>query len=1816
MGDVWRLVRCGEDSRVIVLDRDNVVIGRNVELKYRIDAGNISRQHACFRSSSDGTLEVTDLRSHNGVFVNGEKITPAMPVPLREGDVIGFGKPAPCAEDVFVFTLKKNSAAVAPSNGLPDVSSSAILLSDDDDDVMVTEVVPANRRLAASARSASREESPDSSTSLPLAEDACPPVKVKKEDVDSDSESGSHLGSSPASAGQVFPSACTGISKTDRAGVLHVNSTLLRQQIPETGLAVPALGTEQGERLRIKVETEKNAWESSVSSSTSTVHKTANILGSSANAIREPATERNLEHQPVSDTHRGLSAFVRLPEIKRQESAHTAQKGGVSGDAPAYVRTHIKEDAPACIPASIREDPEKVDVRGAAAGHVPKNIKEDPENPISSEMSRLRIHHNQGEVSCDIPAQSGFNRRLESPACATAAVEKDEVHAHVYSMPLDKAGGDIGKHDIVYPQNCNAMAAANRESEAAASLQTKSVPKKCATNVPVKKEPVFTDSSASSSHSDLNCIVKESEEGPLQSAGAPEMCSTSVYVKKELVLCDSNSKMFHNPFVSDMPKKVSSVAFAKNVQDSFSAGSPSRKVDSDAKQCTASKETDLSSKVKHCSVVVQRLESVLTKLPLSDFVSNQESSSKDDEADQDDIEQNEVESAQENRGALHNDGSQEVQFSQNDVIIILSDSEDEDSKLIDFKIKEEPEVEESIGNDVEDTMPWVSRCLDDLPGEGNVEPAPSLGEDKELEKRLVWNDPEPEETTSADQGQPEDDFFPELSQNFYDEPPVPAKKMKTSSTVVAGRSSSLSSSVRCQPNYADRLPGSPKKKGSLRDKLMKTMKHRVPMAGGGSAVQKKRGEMLQKPSSGVGGEESSKKSHYKERFQSRTVHLLNTQESLDAATSALKKRHSRSVRPLNTVQALSVKARSSDGSSETARQSSPSLEVQATVPVLANSSKGETSPQEEPCFAVPAFKQALRISRVAKRPPVDAAVAHAEDEVPPAPPLVPSPVDQLPEPMDIELTERKTRVRFHIEHTSNKTDEQRAEFAARVRASLKRKRLDKIQKCKANLDVFILNILNWKVQWLKEQLESLVLPPLVDMQKFRRKRTMYSNLEEYKMISYYFLCVEIWQHIFHDWRDFFSRTSRMIYNSAVVRHVCPPGELMILTCVVVATPQQMQKFLYPIEGHLVRLDLRIQDKRSAAMPVFGFVMEHKFLKDPRTHKTALPKLLENVYTDGCTPITLKIQVKARPVTLDFGKVQRLSVVSKISPILRQMEAVSLLEKSAFAQCIARPNVSNFWCGKGSPMKSGFRNTFSDEQHEVISSAVAAVNTAGTEARTVLLHGPPGTGKTHTIVGIVTELLCRNSKQTVLLVAPSNAAVDEIGRRLLFHRQWQYRLKVPPEQILKVVRIGQDRMVHSEVRGICLDELLQKNIQKEENERINELQQTINFLELEMKKCAQKKTELMRHSDTDNKILRRLEFETNHLKAQLLQTREKKKIIETTGRLGRSINERKLAILRGAHVVLSTLNSCRSRLMEEAFGHSSGYSFSCVIVDEATQCTEVEALLCLQYPTSRLILVGDPMQLPATVLSQDAVDRGFQESLFERFYNYLQLEADSNPVFILTEQRRMHSEICLFPSSNFYSGKLRPIAGLDAKYASFSLTPYLVFNISDSPETNEASSTSWLNHGEAAFVARLCLAISMLAGPDVSLGVITPYQAQKTAIVEQLQDILPRLAATVNVNTVDGFQGQERDVIVFSCVRAHNPRGCIGFVADARRLNVAITRAKKALFICGHLDSLKDTEEWRALISDAQERCKVKDISASCSSTDLSDIIRKPYSTVQ
>ncbi|EEC12930.1 splicing endonuclease positive effector sen1, putative [Ixodes scapularis] len=756
-----------------------------------------------------------------------------------------------------------------------------------------------------------------------------------------------------------------------------------------------------------------------------------------------------------------------------------------------------------------------------------------------------------------------------------------------------------------------------------------------------------------------------------------------------------------------------------------------------------------------------------------------------------------------------------------------------------------------------------------------------------------------------------------------------------------------------------------------------------------------------------------------------------------------------------------------------------------------------------------------------------------------------------------------------------------------------------VSASKINMNTFINFLLSWKVQWLKEQMNAATLPPILDMEKVRAKRNMYSSMDEYKMIHYHFLCLEIWEDVFKKWRDYFSRTKHLTFQSVITHHECPLGDVMILSCVVVVGSEAEQKSEYPMEGHLVRLDLRIRDQDKAALPVLGFITKNK-LQSKNVSRSSLPHLLQPLHAPKCVLISLTVYVKARDITLNFNKVHRMTVVSKITPTLRQMEAVADLEQSPYGQVVVRPNAHYFWHRTGGAVSKDLLLNYNSQQQEVVSSAVHAMNMPGSDIRVIILHGPPGTGKTHTLIGIVMGCLFGSSHRSILIVAPSNAAVDEIGRRLLAQRAVQSSQKVPGGQVLKLVRVGQDKMIHPEVRGIVLEELVKKNIQSEKRDRLQDYDREI---ESRRKRLARLRRDMTKSGDV--KLLHRLEFETKHLEADILRlSEEKRKCLQG---FSRQSYEMKLKILRKANVVLSTLNSCRSRLLEEAFGRASPQCFSSVIVDEATQCTEVETLLCLQYRTSRLVLIGDPLQLPATVLSRHAVQLNFQESLFERFYKCLENEkkGGAQAVFMLTDQRRMHSEICSFPSRYFYDGKLQPVAGLDASYASFPLNPYLVFNVLGSPEMNDGSSTSMANHGEAEFVVRLCHTVRKVVGPGTSICVITFYRAQKTTISELLQR-----DSSFEVNTVDGFQGQERDVVVLSCVRASHPLGYIGFVADARRLNVSITRARKALFICGHLDTLEDSLEWSALIKDARNRDRVRNVSADCSSRELGQFIAK------
>ncbi len=331
-------------------------------------------------------------------------------------------------------------------------------------------------------------------------------------------------------------------------------------------------------------------------------------------------------------------------------------------------------------------------------------------------------------------------------------------------------------------------------------------------------------------------------------------------------------------------------------------------------------------------------------------------------------------------------------------------------------------------------------------------------------------------------------------------------------------------------------------------------------------------------------------------------------------------------------------------------------------------------------------------------------------------------------------------------------------------------------------------------------------------------------------------------------------------------------------------------------------------------------------------------------------------------------------------------------------------------------------------------------------------------------------------------------------------------------------------------------------------------------------------------------------------------------------------ERKL--LTQANVILSTLNSVQSicmNMFRSSISHDISYTFKkdrfsgppqpafrCVIIDEAGQSTEPELLMPLVYPTNKLILIGDHLQLPATVISNLAQGKGFGRSMFERFFHHFETSNLPNPVITLQCQYRMHAEICAFPSLHFYSNQLQTPLGT-GENERVPLDPYLVFNVANTKEAKTAKTAraSTYNVQEAVFVCRLVAAIFSKLGYEdlgkektpqsldgLTIGIITFYRGQKEELTRRLTTLLggKQLPDYIDVNTVDAFQGQERDIVILSCVRAFDgSRGTVGFVKSQQRMNVALTRAKSALYVAIKADSFLQAPNWAELLADATER---------------------------
>ncbi|XP_010670996.2 probable helicase MAGATAMA 3 isoform X1 [Beta vulgaris subsp. vulgaris] len=292
-----------------------------------------------------------------------------------------------------------------------------------------------------------------------------------------------------------------------------------------------------------------------------------------------------------------------------------------------------------------------------------------------------------------------------------------------------------------------------------------------------------------------------------------------------------------------------------------------------------------------------------------------------------------------------------------------------------------------------------------------------------------------------------------------------------------------------------------------------------------------------------------------------------------------------------------------------------------------------------------------------------------------------------------------------------------------------------------------------------------------------------------------------------------------------------------------------------------------------------------------------------------------------------------------------------------------------------------------------------------------------------------------------------------------------------------------------------------------------------------------------------------------------------------------------SILDEAVIVFSTLSFSGSTIFSKL-----NRGFDIVIIDEAAQAVEPATLVPLSTGCKQVFLVGDPVQLPATVISPVAEKLGYGMSLFKRF------QRAGYPVLMLKTQYRMHPEIRNFPSREFYDDALEDGADVEEQtkrgwhdYRCF--RPFCFFDVQDGTESQPAGNGSWVNVDEVEF-ALLMYQKLVAKYPELKsssrVAIISPYRLQVKLFRQRFREIFGiDSEKVVDINTVDGFQGREKDVAIFSCVRASKDRG-IGFVADFRRMNVGITRARSCILVVGSASTLKRDKHWSNLVEAAEK----------------------------
>jgi predicted DNA helicase len=440
----------------------------------------------------------------------------------------------------------------------------------------------------------------------------------------------------------------------------------------------------------------------------------------------------------------------------------------------------------------------------------------------------------------------------------------------------------------------------------------------------------------------------------------------------------------------------------------------------------------------------------------------------------------------------------------------------------------------------------------------------------------------------------------------------------------------------------------------------------------------------------------------------------------------------------------------------------------------------------------------------------------------------------------------------------------------------------------------------------------------------------------------------------------------------------------------------------------------------------------------------------------------------------------------------------------------------------------------------------------------LIQGPFGTGKTRTLAEIVWQLVKRNEK--VLVSAESNVAVDNLVEKL--------RGKV------KIVRLGHP----SRVTKNLIDSTLFYQVENSKSyKKVKKLRDKIEEL-IGLRNQFLKPTPQRKRGLEDEKILklagakrtkRGIKIEDIESMAEWIKIQHQiTKIIKEISKIEEKIAQK---ILKEAQVILCTNSSAALEFLKN-------FEFDSAVIDEATQAT-IPSILIPICKAKKFILAGDHKQLPPTVLSEKA--KALSETLFEKL---IQIYPEKS--VLLNVQYRMNEILMKFPNKEFYEGKLKTDESIKnitlkdfkikiPKFGNFwdkILDPRNVICFLDTSKSERkferirAESTSKENPFEVEIVKSILEKVFEAGIKKEWVGVITPYD-------DQLDLLRRALGELVEINTVDGFQGREKEIILISFVRS-NKEKILGFLSDLRRLNTAITRAKRKLICVGDSETLK------------------------------------------